>query len=685
MEENPFRQFVEPRGAEERNPFLQFAPQETAPTAQAEPRQQRQRSRPGVGFFGLPESAFSPEAFARGAAGGTAGLVGGAMELVPGRVGEAGAAVSRFGQRQVEQAMQQQPASGFVGSLAPAAIPLGRALQAPTVLGRVGRGAAVGGGLGAAAPTGQEEYGQRIREKMLPTALGLGIGGGLPAALGGFQAARGVVQRARGKEVEEAGKRMTGEIEQAAGTTAARLRREEEAAARPLQQQQREAQRRLAAQEEARTGAQVSAEAAAGRERLAGRGLAGVRAEEEFGQFGLVPRTLNEVGDYVRQQASRFIESIKEARRVRADREITQARASAEGREAAQPFVQSREMLALKTDLERRLATETEPTIRAPLQLTYDSLFRGVRGPGGEIAVRPSFASAEAVRRRLGDAAFKAQAEGYEAMGQANARDLYRSLNDAMKAYEPSFARYLENYKRLSEPLEVANTRLGRAIMGTERDAPNFYSATGEQIANSAFRTPESVRALTEAFGGNKQIVNAAAERYFANRLVGKSAEEMRKFLTEDKTRAVLRELGPEFRARINERVFQPALIQAQRGTAAGQRARQLDQAVQETAKDIDRLEKSINALKARSPEIQRGIEDIQAAIGSVARNEAASRMLTRLRPELDSQQFAQLQRLVDELKTAHQRQAEARKRLLLAAGGLGLGVPGIETLRRFL
>ena len=432
----------------------------------------------------------------------------------------------------------------------------------------------------------------------------------------------------------------------------------------------------MTAQQQARQAAEAAQQAAAGRERLAGRRLPGVRQEEEFGQYGLVPRTLNEVGDYIRGQANRFLESIKEARRVRADREITTARANAEAREASQPFILSKEMLDLSKDIERRLAVETDPSVVRQLRELNQSLFEGARG------VNPTFASAETIRRKLGDAAFGVPAEGYEAIGQNIARDLYRKLSDAMKAYEPSFAQYIDNYKRLSAPLEVANTRLGRAIMGTERDAPSFFAATGEQIANSAFRSPESVRALNEAFGGNRQLLNAAAERYFANRLVGKTAEEMRKILTEDKTRAVLRELGPEFRNRLNERVFQPALIQAQRGTAAGQRATQIDQSIKESTQQISRLERQINALNPRSPDIVRGLEEVSAAVGSVARNEAASRLLTKLRPELDARSFANLERLVNDLKVAHERQSDARKLLVKLGIGGGSAATGLALYR---
>lgn len=138
-----------------------------------------------------PRRTGRTEPFFRGAVGGTAGLLGGAMELAPGAVGRAGAAVSRFGQEQVQRAQEQSPVLGTAGSLAPALVPVGRALQAPSLGGRMLRGAGVGAAFGAATPTGQEEYGERLTEKALPAALGTALGGTVPAAISGGRAAFG--------------------------------------------------------------------------------------------------------------------------------------------------------------------------------------------------------------------------------------------------------------------------------------------------------------------------------------------------------------------------------------------------------------------------------------------------------------------------------------------------------------
>jgi len=171
-------------------------PPETTAAAPAAPTE-----RPGVfeqirtGFgrgvrMGLDNAGSTPggtviPSFAQGAVSGGAGLVGGALELAPGAVGRAGAAISRFAQEQGQEAQEREPVAAFAGQLAPAAVPVGGALRAATLGGRVVRGAGVGGAFGAASPTGQEEYADRITDKINPTLLGAALGGAFPIALSG--------------------------------------------------------------------------------------------------------------------------------------------------------------------------------------------------------------------------------------------------------------------------------------------------------------------------------------------------------------------------------------------------------------------------------------------------------------------------------------------------------------------
>jgi hypothetical protein len=242
-----------------------------------------------------------------------------------------------------------------------------------------------------------------------------------------------------------------------------------------------------------------------------------------------------------------------------------------------------------------------------------------------------------------------------------------------MRKYEPQFGAYLDNYRRLSQPLEVAGTRLGRAIMGTERDAPNFFAATGEQIANQAFRSPESVRALVAAFGNNRQLVNAAAERYFASQLTGKTAAEVRSILSSDRNRAVLRELGPEFSARLNERVVQPASVQAQRGTAAGRRAERLGREISETNKTIKGIEQQIARVTPQEPGVQTALDNLRAALNNEQRNQAASQLIKQLEGRVSPAERANLNKLVDDLKVAYDQQGRARRLLLGSAAAIGV------------
>jgi len=191
---------------------LEFDPPATSrlvfdePAAAPEPRPSLRAQRQEL-EAGLLRARQTIDPFFRGAVGGAAGLVGGAMELAPGAVGRSGAAVSRFGQGQVAQATEESPVLGFAGSMAPALLPIGRVLQAPTMAGRVKRGATVGGAFGAATPTGEEEYAERVPGKALGTALGTVLGGTIPAAIsGGRSAVRGILGRTE-PQVEQVAQR----------------------------------------------------------------------------------------------------------------------------------------------------------------------------------------------------------------------------------------------------------------------------------------------------------------------------------------------------------------------------------------------------------------------------------------------------------------------------------------------
>jgi len=422
------------------------------------------------------------------------------------------------------------------------------------------------------------------------------------------------------------------------------------------------------------------AERATAAELQAGQGLAGVRTVDEFGQSVLRPQTLDEIGtQFLREPANQRFNALREARSAAAERNITAAREAAAAREVSEPFVASSQMQDLQGFITRNLSVETDPALVNQLRTVERALFEGTEN------ARPSFASSETIRRKLGDAAFGAPEEGYQAIGQQLARDLYGRLSTAMREYEPTFGTYLDSYRELSEPLRVAASRLGKALTGTEANAPNYFAAPAQSLPGRAFSSPENVRGLMDALGGREPVL-AAAERYFATQLVGKTAAEARQFLGRDNIRAVLEVLGPEFRAQINSRFLEGATRQAEAAASATSTVQRLTAELKVIEKEIASLNGELQRIAPRRLAVERDIANINNAVNAADRNRFATELLGRIRSEVDSATYTRMTNLVERLKDAKEQQSAARRVLLRAGiitagvGGVGSGIFGFGT-----
>jgi hypothetical protein len=386
----------------------------------------------------------------------------------------------------------------------------------------------------------------------------------------------------------------------------------------------------------------------------------------------LRPQTLDEIGtQFLRTPAAERFATLRAERSAAAESNLTAAREAAAAREVSEPFVASKPMRDLQGFIKQNLNIETDDKLINQLRAVERALFEGTEN------ARPSFASSETIRRKIGDAAFGAPEEGYQAIGQKLSRDLYTRLSTAMRKYEPAFGQYLDSYRELSEPLRVAASRLGKALTGTEANAPNYFAAPAQSLPGRAFSSPENVRGLMDALGGREPVL-AAAERYFATQLVGKTAAEARKYLGSDQVRAVLEVLGPEFRSQINSRFLEGATRQAETATSATATAARLRQEVTVLEREFKVLEQEINRIAPVRENVNRDLANIRNALNSADRNKFSSQLLSRIENELDSRTYTRMTNLVNQYKTAATQQQEAVRRLrgyaLKAGAAVGLG-----------
>lgn len=463
----------------------------------------------------------------------------------------------------------------------------------------------------------------------------------------------------RGKETAAAQERLA---QTAAGTGAA--------AQRAIEQQSAAETARLARQAETRATAERAGAKEARKGESALRELAGVRTMPEAGAFRPIPQTADEVGQFIRNQSENFVTGIKNRRSELSAKNFASTLDEAKQLENVGQFVQGTEKFGdLVKYLDGRLKVVTDPTIRTQLETIKTALTKGapIKLTDGErrvIALRegktldqvpeqtflkPTFEGVEIMRRRIGDAAFGVPEEGYKAIGQGMAKEIYGKLSDAMKDYSKGFAKYLEDYKRLSEPIEVYATKIGKGLTETVDAGGKYYAKTAEQVAKDIFSNPEKIKQFTDAVGGNKQIVDAAARRYFAGLAEkAKTPDAVKKLLADN--RAVLREF-PGVAEEITTRYLAPLRQATTRGESAAGIVKQTQELDKQVAAQLKNVEGSktvvsdaIKALTSAKP--GKTVETFESTVLPKIRD-AEAKAGTRL---LSDQQLAALRQQVAEV-----------------------------------
>jgi len=419
------------------------------------------------------------------------------------------------------------------------------------------------------------------------------------------------------------------------------------------------------------------------------RELPGVRTIAEAGQFKPVPMTPTEIGGYIREQAKKFLESVKSQRNAAADKNFGAAKDAAKKAEALGQFVNTKPIVA---QLDSLLAKGgTSDYLRSIEQLKKD------------VENTKSFEGLEIIRRRLGDAAYGAPEEGYKAIGQQFSGDMYKALSDQMKGYSKDFAKYLDDYKRLSKTIEAYGTKVGKSLTETQDTAGKYYAKTAEQITKDIFSSPEKYRMFVDAVGGNKEIAEAAARRYFAGLAEkAKTPEKIRELIGDN--RALLEEF-PFVRKEIESRYLAPLVKAETRAGAASSRVKQTEEAkkiAQERAGEAAKAEQTrFGEVQAATSEKTQAIKEAEKtfsdsvqALANAKPGKAIETLNNSVIPKireaeaksgislLSEQQRQNLMRQVQQLESISDKTERART-VAKIIGGLTVGYAGTTAVGR--
>jgi hypothetical protein len=328
--------------------------------------------------------------------------------------------------------------------------------------------------------------------------------------------------------------------------------------------------------------AETTAQRQARQSELVARNLPGMRVAQEAGRFKPIAQTTQEIGDEIRGATTRVLDNLKARREANAQTLKQDAFGTAFQKEAAGETIQStkayddalQEIDAMIRNPVTGLTGTPVDEIAGQLRKVRGFLDRTIVNEAGEVVSRApaSFEGLETARRFLNDRAFGLPAEGYDAIGQQMAGQLANRIEAIMKEFSPGIEKFLNQYRKDSEPLRVFQTKVGKTLTGEQLPTPgtNFFNYAAKDLPGAVFKSRENYDALVGALGNNRQLAESQAKRFFAAQLESKgSAKEVENFIRQN--RAMLKEtnaLADAERYAVNLRTAE------KRGTAATQIAK---------------------------------------------------------------------------------------------------------------
>lgn len=284
------------------------------------------------------------------------------------------------------------------------------------------------------------------------------------------------------------------------------------------------------------------------------------------------PLEKSEVGDMIRGTIQPKYTKMLEERAINYQRDLATRNAVVAEQENAGNFVTDiPEYKALQKELENKLliglkakTTPAKQVADPNVEKAYSSLYTALKDGISEISedeftrlsaqglrtkqiktpegdkfyrVYPnSFEALDDVRRKLGDAAFGKDSEGYAALGQNIAKDLYGKISNIQLQYAGDAHKVLQgNYEEASELLAPFKSMRGKKVTAVDRINPQAFSEDVANLPNKFFSSRQGAKdliALTEDYRKAEQI----ARSHVARELQDMDAKQVKKYLTDPKT-----------------------------------------------------------------------------------------------------------------------------------------------------
>lgn len=266
------------------------------------------------------------------------------------------------------------------------------------------------------------------------------------------------------------------------------------------------------------------------------------RAAQAVQSLGPV-QTPTQIGTSIRESVMPVYDKLKQTRAANAEQLKGEAFAAALTKEKAggrvadtAAFKQAmKDIDAALTNPETKLTNVSVDEVRSQLQKVKRALDPRQEDPAtGVIVGKPiSFEALENLRRFLRDRAFGLPAEGFDAIGQQQAGKLADAVEAIQREFSPGIGKFLEQYRKDSEPLRAFRTKLGQAIVGAEEFDMGRFVTDPATLGDKFFKTETGVRQLIDLLGGDAARAESVARSYLADRLRKGTAKDVTKTLDE--------------------------------------------------------------------------------------------------------------------------------------------------------
>lgn len=257
------------------------------------------------------------------------------------------------------------------------------------------------------------------------------------------------------------------------------------------------------------------------------------------------PKRISEIGQNIRTRFTDVLDRLKEQR----DQAAKINKQSAFG-EAFQKEAQGQNIT--NTEAAKIAAQQVNTLLRNPVSglrnipesttrqqlLNIRKLITGVdenKVTGEVFKSPPSFEQIEFMRRSLRDRASGLPADGFDAIGQQQARELADMMERMQLEFAPSFGTFLQQYKEMSKPINKFASDLGKAITGKAEYDFNEFAVDEAALADKLFSSERGVRQLISTVGPEE--AENVARTFVATKLQGATGKQIQSFLQDQKTR----------------------------------------------------------------------------------------------------------------------------------------------------